>query len=152
MLQTAHCWVDTNQCSQIPFLSSKGEGSSKPPKPKLLDNPRGISTVYTPPGPHKIDIIFTHGLGGGSRKTWSHDPCDLSTFWPGEWLPLEEEFGDARIHTFGYNADFKGDPTTLAVLDFGRGLIQALKFSALGFGEVGTYLYFMPTMVIITVV
>ena len=130
--------------SECPFqnpLHKLRRGSPTPAaqtsKPKLLENPWGISTVYTPPGQHKVDILFTHGLGGGSRKTWAHDPCDYSTFWPGEWLPQEEGFRDARIHTFGYNANFHGDPTMLAILDFGRDLIQTLKFSSLGFGKVG---------------
>ena len=114
---------------QTPFSGPKN------PKPKLLENPWGISTVYIPSGPHKIDIIFTHGLGGGSRKTWAQDPCDYNTFWPGEWLPHEEGFQDARIHTFGYNANFHLDPTTYAIIDFGRELISSLWSSELKFGE-----------------
>lgn len=96
--------------------------------------------MYTPPGTPKIDIIFTHGLGGGSRKTWCHDPCDYNTFWPGEWLPEEEWFKEARIHTFGYNADFQGDANTYAILDFARELIQALWASSLKFGQVRVYI------------
>ncbi|RYP92352.1 hypothetical protein DL770_001554 [Monosporascus sp. CRB-9-2] len=37
-----------------------------------------------------------HGLGGGSRKTWS-DSADQSTFWPKEWLPAEPGFKHALL-------------------------------------------------------
>ncbi|KAF8475002.1 hypothetical protein BDZ91DRAFT_712118 [Kalaharituber pfeilii] len=119
-------------------LKEEASKSVKKPKPKLLENPLALTTVYTPDDPHKIDIIFTHGLGGGSRKTWSHDPCDYSTFWPGEWLPQEEDLGfkEARIHTFGYNANYNGPVTSLAILDFGRDFIQTLWGSPLNFGDV----------------
>ncbi|RPB28591.1 hypothetical protein L211DRAFT_396459 [Terfezia boudieri ATCC MYA-4762] len=119
-----------------PFHKLRRDSPAQASKQKLLENPWGISTVYTPPGRHKVDIFFTHGLGGGSRKTWAHDPCDYSTFWPGEWLPQEEGFKDARIHTFGYNANFQTGVTEYAILDFAREFIQELWISPLNFGNV----------------
>ncbi|EEQ31296.1 conserved hypothetical protein [Microsporum canis CBS 113480] len=52
-----------------------------------------------------VDFIFVHGLGGGSRKTWSLSP-DPKHYWPREWLKQEPEFRHVRIHSFGYKADW----------------------------------------------
>lgn len=71
-------------------------------KPRTRD-PIGLEVVYRPPGEHKIDIIFVHGLGGGSQKTWSKDH-NLDTFWPQKWLTYEAGANEARISTFGYDA------------------------------------------------
>ena len=67
----------------------------------------GLSTIYEPEQPVKVvaDLVFIHGLGGGSRKTWSYS-SDLEYFWPQEWLPREPELAAVRIHTFGYNANW----------------------------------------------
>ncbi|TGJ88493.1 hypothetical protein E0Z10_g353 [Xylaria hypoxylon] len=84
--------------------------TTSPPSPYVGDNvqeyetgPTGLTTLYVPPEDKQVvtDLIFVHGLGGGSRRTWTKD--SPSTFWPGEWLPQDEAFRDIRIHTFGYD-------------------------------------------------
>lgn len=78
-----------------------------------------------------MDIIFVHGLGGSSRKTWTKDH-NLDTFWPLEFLPQEPEIGDTRILTFGYNAKFKpggGGSNTMSVLDFAKELLYDLRYA-----------------------
>lgn len=67
--------------------------------------PLGLHCVWSPPEP-LVDIIFVHGMGGGSYKTWRKDPSRQNQFWPGEWLPKDDNFSNARIHTFGYDADW----------------------------------------------
>ena len=62
----------------------------------------GINIVHEPQD-HNADIIFVHGLGGGSRRSWCHAK-DTTLFWPG-WLPELEPLQKTRIFTFGYNAD-----------------------------------------------
>jgi hypothetical protein len=47
------------------------------------------------------NLIFIHGIGGGSRKSWT-TRGDPSTFWPLRWLPRESKFRNTNIHTFGY--------------------------------------------------
>ena len=42
--------------------------------------------------PVVADLIFVHGLAGGSHSKWEDD--GRSTFWPGEWLPQDEAFQD----------------------------------------------------------
>jgi hypothetical protein len=99
--------------------------------------------VHQPSLRAPIDIIFVHGLGGDSQNTWSksHDP---NMFWPGLWLPLEPDIGNARILTFGYNANFgPGSTKGIAnVSDFAKELLYEMSFGKddngedLGIGEV----------------
>ena len=84
--------------------------------------PLGLNTIHKPLGDVVADIIFVHGLGGGSRKTWSKNE-DSALFWPGEWLPTEPEFRNARIHTFGYDSNYDKS-SILNVSDFARSLIE----------------------------
>ncbi|VUC29166.1 unnamed protein product [Clonostachys rosea] len=70
----------------------------------------GLTTVHephpSPPGP-TVDIVFIHGLGGNSRKTWSFS-SNPHSFWPKSWLATDPDFVDtARIHVFGYMASWK---------------------------------------------
>jgi hypothetical protein len=81
----------------------------------------GLTTLHTPIGGTEhatADIIFIHGIGGGSRKTWTFNG-DPSTFWPLEWLPKRKNFRDTNIHTFGYHTGklnlLKYDIETIAV-------------------------------------
>lgn len=87
--------------------------------------PNGLICVHNPPEP-LVDLVFVHGLHGGSFKTWRKKE-EKGYFWPGEWLANDSEFQNVRIHTFGYPADrddFKA--SNLNVLDFGSSLYGAL--------------------------
>lgn len=91
--------------------------------------PLGLNVVFTPKNSQKVDIVFVHGLGGTSRKTWSKNG-DPELFWPLKFLPLEPYICLTRIFTFGYNANFRaaGNVTT-SVLDFAKDLLFDLKFA-----------------------
>ncbi|OIW34505.1 hypothetical protein CONLIGDRAFT_7590 [Coniochaeta ligniaria NRRL 30616] len=70
----------------------------------------GLTLLHSPPNP-QVDLIFIHGLGGGSRKTWSKTSL-LSHYWPQQWLPKDPAFKDVQIFTYGYDSDYlsgKGD-------------------------------------------
>ncbi|RYP84417.1 hypothetical protein DL770_005209 [Monosporascus sp. CRB-9-2] len=83
----------------------------------------GLSTVYEPPNSAFANIIFIHGLGGGSRKTWSFSP-DIQHFWPLQWLPEDPDFRRVRILTFGYKADWgERSQSVLNIHDFAQSLI-----------------------------
>lgn len=89
----------------------------------------GLTTVYEPIplSTPIVDIIFIHGLGGSSRKTWSYTR-DPDHFWPQAWLATDPDFEGIRIHSFGYNADWKGRrPSVLNIHDFAQSLIGELK-------------------------
>lgn len=86
----------------------------------------GLTTLYEPSDP-RIDFIFVHGLHGGSRKTWSLNPGDNSTYWPKEWLPREAGFENVRVHTFGYDSDWsKASRSSLRIRDFSQALLASI--------------------------
>ena len=91
--------------------------------------PLGLTTVHDPDPDQSVvaDIVFVHGLNGGSQSTWCKGgkPCN---FWPGEWLPSDEAFQDARIHSFGYPSALSRE-SILNVTDFARSLLAAVNDS-----------------------
>ncbi|KAL7791473.1 hypothetical protein V8C37DRAFT_402997 [Trichoderma ceciliae] len=93
-------------------------------------DPLGLSTLYDPkPNSVIADIIFVHGLGGSSKKTWSNSSYPRS-FWPQDWLPVERGFEDVRIHSFGYRADWGKkwqQQSILNIHDFAESLIGGLR-------------------------
>ncbi|RYC65187.1 hypothetical protein CHU98_g1064 [Xylaria longipes] len=96
---------------------------------EIAKGPLGLNILFEPSEP-RVDIVFVHGLQGGSRKTWSLHPADPSTYWPSEWLPLEPGFRYARIHSFGYDSDWRrSSASTLTVHDFALALLADLKHS-----------------------
>lgn len=84
----------------------------------------GLTLIHTCPDP-LVDLIFVHGLGGTSRKTWSWQR-DPQNFWPA-WLGRDAELCKSRIFTFGYNANFSGQHTPLNILDFAKDLLFRMK-------------------------
>ncbi len=98
--------------------------------------PLGLNPLYAPSNP-LVDFIFVHGLGGGSRKTWSKTSSH-SHFWPCEWLPKDPAFKSVRVHSFGYNSHWnKGTGNVLNIHDFGKSLLGEIDTSpCLGPGDV----------------
>lgn len=113
-------------------------------------DPVGLKVIHRPSGDRRVDIVFVHGLGGSSRMTWSKYH-NLEYFWPLKFLPFEPGINEARISTFGYNANFRSGTSknTTSVLDFAKDLLYDLKYAndelepeqALGMGEVGSLLF-----------
>lgn len=86
-------------------------------------------TLLSEPNLPLIDFIFVHGLGGGSRETWSKTPSDAD-FWPKRWLPNDPDFEDVRIWSFGYDSIYmKKKSDVLNIDDFGKALLSALTSS-----------------------
>ncbi|KAK3349876.1 hypothetical protein B0T25DRAFT_582714 [Lasiosphaeria hispida] len=91
--------------------------------------PLGLETLYEPQPPTNVaaDLVFIHGLGGGSRKTWSFS-SDPAHFWPRAWLADDNDFaGSVRIHAFGYRADWGGRQSMLNIHDFAQSLLGELQ-------------------------
>ena len=105
-----------------PFARRDDSGSLDMKDPK---GPLGLGTLSEPLGPAIADLVFVHGLGGGSRSTWTKS-TDASLFWPQEWLPVDGGFRDVRIHTFGYNSNWEKE-STLNIHDFARALLGSLQ-------------------------
>jgi hypothetical protein len=95
--------------------------NSEPESPDRIGS-IGLTTVYRPPADAVADIIFVHGLGGGSRKTWTKH-ADPALFWPKEWLPREADFQNVRIHMFGYDSNWDKS-SVLGIRDFATNLLQ----------------------------
>ncbi|KAI9844670.1 MAG: hypothetical protein M1837_005412 [Sclerophora amabilis] len=105
-------------------LGRSGESSEE------LKGPFGLDPLAIPAEP-MVDFVFVHGLGGGSRKSWSKGQ-EPALFWPKHWLPRDPEFRNVRIHSFGYDADWTERRTSiLDVHDFGNKLLTALHLSEL---------------------
>jgi hypothetical protein len=60
-----------------------------------------VTEVYTHPDA-KADIVFVHGLNGEPRRSWTGKN---GTYWPTQLLPDSLKSSQARILTYGYNAD-----------------------------------------------
>lgn len=61
--------------------------------------------------------------------TWSKDR-NIRLFWPGEFLPLENELSQTRIFTFGYNANVASrSRTTSTILTFATDLLYDLNYA-----------------------
>ena len=90
--------------------------------------PQGLQLLHHPPEP-SVDLIFVHGLRGGSRKTWSYSDNPLD-YWPKAWLPRDGKFKHVRIHSFGYNADWSDRVSSVQnIHDFGKSLLGAVAHS-----------------------
>lgn len=64
--------------SQSLSLRRKGKENASEPK-----GPLGLSTLHVPDQGHTIvaDLVFVHGLNGGSFSTWSKDH-NPDCYWP----------------------------------------------------------------------
>ncbi|CZT03944.1 related to NACHT and WD domain protein [Rhynchosporium graminicola] len=104
-------------------------GSSAKSTERLVADPKGalgFDLLYAPAEP-LVDFIFVHGLGGGSRKTWSKTASEKD-FWPQKWLPEDRAFKNVRIHSFGYDSDWaKGKINFLNIRHFGKSLLGQMS-------------------------
>lgn len=121
--------------SAISTLSIHPDQFSSPPSKqsgkheKAGPGPLGLNVVHNPENGYTVDIVFIHGLGGASHKTWSKNQ-DPELFWPSNFLPQEPHICKARILTFGYNANFRAvGRVSTSILDFAKDLLFDLKFA-----------------------
>lgn len=103
-------------------LGRRVRGTASGESTEDLKGPLGLTTVHNPSESAIAELVFVHGLGGGSRSTWSKEP-DL--FWPQVWLPQDNAFRDVRIHTFGYKSNWDRT-STLNIHDFAKSLLGSL--------------------------
>lgn len=105
------------------MLSSRRRPSETPLDVKGV---LGLTTIYSSSEP-LIDYVFVHGLGGGSRKTWSESE-DPGSYWPKEWLSKDTAFKNSRIHSFGYNSNWmERKESVLNIHDFGQSLLDSIR-------------------------
>ncbi|KAI0376958.1 NACHT and WD domain protein [Hypomontagnella monticulosa] len=93
-----------------------------------IRGPMGLRVLHSSPEP-LVDLIFVHGLRGGSIKTWRKGD-DPRMFWPRLWLPTEPGLQHVNIHSFGYDSDWASTkPSILNVHDFGQSLLEEMRNS-----------------------
>jgi hypothetical protein len=104
---------------------NRRDGSSSDRSTENAKGPFGLNTLFKPSEPVIADMVFVHGLGGGSRSTWTRS-SDPTLFWPQEWLPQDPGFKDVRIHSFGYNSNWDKE-STLNIHDFAKSLLGSIQ-------------------------
>ncbi|ORY70909.1 uncharacterized protein BCR38DRAFT_331954, partial [Pseudomassariella vexata] len=103
------------------------------------DDPLGLTVLHVPDSEHRtVDILFIHGLGGTSMRTWCKNR-DLDLLWPKHWLPEETDLSTARILTFGYHAHFstKKQQASLNIGEFANDLLFRMKYGEDGKDKMG---------------
>jgi hypothetical protein len=102
---------------------------------KTSADPLGLNAVALPPTP-LVDIIFIHGLGGSSLRTWSwnHDTRHL---WL-HWLADEPTLSSARVWAYGYSGGVDGFSNALSIHDFAKDLLFKLKMESARSVSIGT--------------
>ncbi|KAE9367293.1 hypothetical protein N431DRAFT_513570 [Stipitochalara longipes BDJ] len=125
---------DSQRLSQRSFLltessnSNELKGKANEQQPKQRGDPLGLTILYEPVGVAKADIVFVHGLGGSSIKSWCKNN-DLDLFWPRKFLRLDPDICHARIMTFGYNTASPSTGDAISnISGFATDLLRALKF------------------------
>ena len=63
----------------------------------------GVKVLYDGGVEASVDIVFVHGLTGNAYNTWLHKDKGTRMHWPSELL--KQDLPDARILSFGYDAD-----------------------------------------------
>jgi pimeloyl-ACP methyl ester carboxylesterase len=87
--------------------------------------PLGLNQLHAP-SDAVVELVFVHGLGGGSRKSWSLTK-HVDHFWPKSWLPHDPDFQNVGIHSFGYrSAKTEVAATIAAIPEFAAALLAAL--------------------------
>lgn len=97
-----------------------------------VGDPLGLTLIHGGPG-SQVDLIFVHGLGGSSLKTWSWKR-NVDLFWP-EWIRHEEGLSDCRVFSFGYNSKFWDSGEPFSIMDFSKGLLIHMSQYSRGNGD-----------------
>jgi pimeloyl-ACP methyl ester carboxylesterase len=75
------------------------------------------------------DIVFVHGLGGGSHSSWMNGAAEES-FWPA-WICAD--FPDVGVWTLGYHADISAWTTeSMPLADRGTAILEELANEGVG--------------------
>jgi predicted alpha/beta-fold hydrolase len=91
-----------------------------------LVGPLGLNQLSSPLEPF-VELVFVHGLGGGSRKSWSYSHHE-DHFWPRSWLARDPDFRHVRTYSFGYQSAKSEVVSTISgIPDIAQSLLSALR-------------------------
>jgi hypothetical protein len=125
--------------------SASASQPREPPQPvsstSTSEGRLGLRVLHEPhPGATTtVSIIFVHGLGGSARSTWENKASNK--FWP-TFLHEDDNLANARISTFGYDADFKNilaAKNVLGIADFAGQLLDSLDTHYGKYGNVSPF-------------
>ena len=115
--------------------------------PSLPERPLGLTVLHEPKvGVKIVNIVFVHGLGGSARETWTHHSPNV--FWP-SLLHEDNRFCNARISSFGYDANFKNifaAKNVLDISDFSKQLLDSLDLHYDTYNEASVHTDFRLTL------
>lgn len=81
-----------------------------------------VSSGVDEASPRTVDVVIVHGLNGHPITSWSNPVT--KAFWPKDFLPLD--IPEARVMTYGYNADAAFGNTTADIVDHAKDLLGSL--------------------------
>jgi len=115
------CWI---------LMLTTMEGDTAATKVELVTDSPGLQRVAGCDNDRRLaDVVFIHGLGGGSHTTWAAGGR-RELFWP-VWLAAE--FPDLGIWTLGYDANPSGwQSESMPLADRGITVLQQLSSDGLG--------------------
>ena len=117
--------TDTSSARSLFGKSYKRNGTNSSSATGDVKGPFGLNTLFCPTEDAVADLVFVHGLGGGSRSTWTKS-ANPELYWPQTWLPEDGSFCGARIHSFGYDSNWDKE-STLNIHDFAKALLGSIQ-------------------------
>ena len=117
--------TDTSSTRSLFGKSLTRSGTNNSNAAADIKGPFGLNTVFCPLEDVVADLVFVHGLGGGSRSTWTKS-ANPELYWPRTWLPEDESFRGTRIHSFGYDSNWDKE-STLNIHDFAKALLGSIQ-------------------------
>ena len=97
---------------------------------EALNDTLGLSSVCGTSNSSRVaDLIFVHGLGGGSQTTWAAEGKE-ENFWP-TWLA--EDFKNLGIWTLGYGTSpTEWKERSMPLADLGNQILEELVVEGVG--------------------
>lgn len=94
-----------------------------------INDIEGLSALANGDSPTRVcDVVFVHGLGGGSHSTWTSDGAQA--FWP-SWIGAD--FPNAGVWTLGYHADVSAwTSESMPIADRGTAILETLANEGIG--------------------
>ncbi|KAJ2990949.1 hypothetical protein NUW58_g2706 [Xylaria curta] len=113
------------QTATVTFPSKKPRKRNweSPPGWSVDDDFRGLTVLHAAPEPH-LDICAVHGLNGNAFDTFAWEGRQM---WLKDFLPLQPQFKQSRIMTYGYSSLLTDNVNTSGVAEWASGLLREIS-------------------------